>query len=318
MSGKIVKDRWAFEVMLIVLVLGITVLLHRMGVNKIVTLNLFYLPVVLSGYYLGRHSAGILAFFSALCVTIVMALDPVGLAAYATPVMMGLVVTVWAAVLGLTAILVGTLCDERAAVVEDLHEAYVGVVEVVSKYLQGAESKVKTRSSRVAELSEEVAREMNLSPKLIDDIRVSVFLHDVGNVEVTTRVLGKAIGALGADRAGKNKYTFLGTDLVHSLGTVLTDAAPLILNQDDTVRDYLVTEDRSKFLKIPLGARIIRAVRQYDALTAGGSDGARLTPAQALSRLRQETGAHESEVLNALERVVCRACPESAVELVFR
>ena len=46
---------------------------------------------------------------------VVTTLDATGFAAYSSPIMVGLAVTVWAAVLGLTALLVGTLFDARAA-----------------------------------------------------------------------------------------------------------------------------------------------------------------------------------------------------------
>jgi hypothetical protein len=320
MGSGFVKDRRAFEIMLIVVVLATTVLLTRMGVHRTVVLNLFYLPIVLTGYYLGRYSAGTLAFFAILCVTIATALDSTGLAAtYASPVMIGLVLTVWAAVLGLTALLTGTLCDERAATVKELHEAYVGVVEVVSKYLQGSESKGIRRSTRVAEICERVAREMSLSPKQGDDIRVSVLLHDLTDVEVTTRVLKKAIRVLESETSGAKKSTFRGADLIHSLGSVLRDAAPLMLNQDDRIHDCLSGEGESGPVDIPLGAKIIRAVRAYDALITSGEPGqTKLTPIKALNRLRQD--AHnpcDAAVLDAIERVACTSVPDPALEPAY-
>ena len=42
----------------------------------------------------------------------------------------------------MTALLVGSLSDERKAKVRELHEAYVGVVEVLSKYLQSANPRI--------------------------------------------------------------------------------------------------------------------------------------------------------------------------------
>ena len=100
------RDRRILEIMLIVVAMGMTFLLYRMGGYKMVILNLFYLPIVLSGYYLGRTSAGVLALLSVLAVTITATLDTTGFAAYRTPVMIGLALTVWGATLGLTAILV--------------------------------------------------------------------------------------------------------------------------------------------------------------------------------------------------------------------
>jgi HD-GYP domain-containing protein (c-di-GMP phosphodiesterase class II) len=307
MTEKLTKDRRVFDIMLIVVTVSMTYLFYRMGAYRMVALNLFFLPIVLSGFYLGRNSAGILALFCAVSVTIATAMDGTGFAAYNSPIMMGLALTVWAAVLGLTAILVGTLCDDRAAKVEELHEAYVGVVNVLTTYLQSGDPKVKARSVRVAELSQMVAEEMKLERKQIDDVRVAALLHDLGNVEITTKLISKAVDTLEADSQKVDKHTFLGVDLVHSLGSVLHGAVPLLLNQDDAVRELLSTENDVDSREIPLGAKIIRAARAYDALIGPESGKAAKTPAEVLKELRTDpSGSYDQTVLTAIERTVTR------------
>lgn len=314
MNKNLTKDHTIFEIMLVVVTLGMTYLLYRMGGYKMVALNLFFLPIVLSGYYLGRTSAGVLALFCVLSVTIATTLDSTGFASYSNPVLMGLALTVWAAVLGLTAILVGTLCDERAAKVDELHEAYVGVVEVLSKYLQSGNPKVKARSVRIAELCQLTAEEMRLSRKQIDDIRVGALLHDLGNVEITTKLISKAVDTLEADPTRSDKHTFLGMDLVHSLGMVLHGAVPLLMNQDDPARDGLAMEEEAGCQEIPLGARIIRAVRAYDALTVGDLGEAKISSERALLELRKAPPSEfDDEVLNAVERMARRSTTASSL-----
>ncbi len=302
-ATKTKKERRTFEVLLILVVLGMTSLLYQMGGHKMVILNLFFLPVVLSGYFLGRSSAGTLAMFSAVAVTIVIALDSRGFASYTSPVVIGLVVTVWAGVLGLTALLVGTLCDERAAKVKELHAAYVGVVEVLAKYLQSANPRAKIRSVRCAELSQQVAEKMRLSQKEVDDIRVGALLYDMSNVEITTKLISKAVDTIEA-HSGAHRHTFQGMDLVHSLEPVLSGAVPLLMNQDDAVHDCLAREE-GDHVSIPLGAKIIRAVRAFDELTSDESSGLPLSPRDAIAAMRRDVSAKYSDrVLRALERAV--------------
>ncbi|MCH7632593.1 MAG: hypothetical protein IIB59_05215 [Planctomycetes bacterium] len=300
-------ERYIFEGMLILVTLGLTLLLFRMGGYKMVVLNLFFLPVVLSGYFLGRTSAGTLALLSVLFATIVTTLGAGGLAAYNTPIMVGLALTVWGATLGLTAILVGTLCDERAKTIEELHAAYVGVVEVLSRYLQSANPKVRAQSLRASELCHSVATELRLPRKQVDDERVASMLHDLGNVEITTQLLTKAVGTLEADPSKTNTYTFSGMELVHSLGSVLSGAVPLLLNQDDAARECFLDEDTVEAREIPVGAHILRAVRAYEALVAGDTEPSN-SPEAALQDLRKDIAAgYDSEVLDALERHVERS-----------
>lgn len=299
------RDAYLLEAMLITLAIGISFLLYRMGAFKMVVLNLFYLPTVLAGYYLGRTNAGILALFSVLAATIAVMLDAVGFAAFTSPVMVGLALTVWGGCLGLTAILLGTLCDERAQTVRELHAAYVGVVEVLSKYLQSANPKVKARATRVAELGQDVAFHMRLSQREVDDIRVAALLYDLGNIEITTRLLSKAVDTLEASPEKFEQNTFSGMDLVHSLGSVLNSALPILLNQDDATREALASEDHALVDDPPLGAKIINAVRAYDAFTHGLAGRQRLDPDQALAELRNDvTASFDAGVLDALEQVI--------------
>ena len=305
---KLTRNRSYFEFALIAIVLGMAFVTFQLGGHKLVVLNLFYLPIILSGYFLGRASAGILALLCALAVTIATALDPAGFAAHFTPLLGALAVTVWAAVLGLAAMLIGTLCDERAAVVDELHQAYVGVVEVLSRYLQCGNPNIKGRSVRVAELSQLVAEEMKLSRKQIDDIRVGSLLFDLGNVEITTRLIARVVDTLGSSADHANKHTFAGTDLVHSLGTVLQGTAPLLMSQGDDVSGLLTTTDDWQSSDVPLGAKIIRSVRAYDVLVTGGPGGTGTTPEAAINELRSDpTNAHDENVLRAVERVVRRS-----------
>lgn len=317
MSALQTRDRRFFEIMLITVVIAMACLAAQLGGHRLVVLNLFYLPIILSGYFLGRTAGCVLALLAALAITIVTALDPSSLSAHFTPLLGGLSIAIWAAVLGLSAILIGTLCDERAATVEELHEAYVGVVEVLSKYLQGGNPKSKARSIRVAELCQLVASEMRLSRKQIDDIRVGALLYDLGNVEITTKLITKAVDTLESSPPADNKHTFVGTDLVQSLGNIFQGAMPLLATQDQNLRACLSSEDDSQLTDIPLGAKIIHSVRAYHTLAGGVPGQPKTSPQNALKELRNDpSGEHDEGVLKAIERVVHhhaqRSTPEPA------
>lgn len=297
MDGKRQQNLRAFEIMLIILIMGTTALFAQMGPYRAIVLHLFFLPIILSGYYLGRTSAGVLSLFCALCVTIASILVPTPLAAFSTPVTVALALTVWGAVLGLTAILAGTLCDERAASLRDLRKAYVGVVEVLTKYLQGGNPHFKDCSVRVAELSQLIAEELGLPQKQVDDIRVAALLHDLGSVEITTQVISKAFNALELRDV---RHTFQGTELAHSLGAVLEGALPLLASQDDELRDCL--GDATGGADLPRGAQVIRVARAYDQLVigAGASPDAH---DRALRQLRTDPlAAYDRGILDALDR----------------
>ena len=304
------KDEWYFEISLIIITVGLACLMWKVAGFKLVVLNLFYLPVVLAGFYLGRYRAGVLASLAVIVASIVTALNLHEFAAFNSPMVVGLSVTLWAAVLGLTALLVGTLSDERTKTLRDLHEAHVGVVEVLAQYLQSAHPKLKARSQRVAELSHAVAREMELPSRECDDIRVAALLYDMENIEITAKVIRRAVGDLET-QPSSSEHSFHGSELAHSLGSVLSGAFPLLLGQ----REAEPLGPNTGAHEAPRGAKIIRAVRAYDWQTremslVNGEWSA--TGQDAIDELRHDLEAnHPEAILDALECVI--ASEKSAV-----
>lgn len=300
-------NRRTLEIILILIMVALTCVLHETVGYKIIVLNLFYLPVILAAFYLGRYRAGVLAFFGVLAASVVTAFDLEDFAAYSSPLVIGLSVVVWGSVLGLAALLVGTLSDDLSSRMGELHESYVGVVEVLCCYLQSAQPRMKVRSQRIAELCQDVAVQMKLSSREVDDIRVAALLYDMENIEITARVIRKAMGDLEDEQKGTGQHTFHGTELVQSLGPVLLGAFPLVLTQADPEQCHSDLES-SRSENVPRGGRIIRAVRAYDGLLHGkwGLPGA--SPSDVIQHLRRDIEAgHPPAVLNALERVVSQA-----------
>jgi hypothetical protein len=301
--SKATHTQRTLEIFLVVIVVALMCLLHRTAGYKMIVLNLFYLPVVLTAFFLGRYRAGVLALFSVITASAVCMVDLQSFGNAASPIVIALSVTVWGAVLGLTALLVGTLSDERTAKIGELHEAYVGVVEVLARYLQSANPKLKNRSVRVAELSDAVARQMRLSEKEIDDIRIAALLQDMENIEITARVIRKAMDDLGEEDAPSAQHTFHGADLVHSLGSVMTGAFSLVLSRNKCAFSEFEDDGLQKS-NVPLGGRIIHTVRAYGMLM-DGSHRDLGGPREAIEELRRDTAAdHHPAVLHALECVV--------------
>ncbi len=250
---------------MILICVALCCLLYRVGPYRMVVLNLFYLPVVLAAFFLGRYLAGVLTLLCVVCAAMVTALDLGTLASYASPLAVGLALTIWAAVMGINAILVGTLSDERLAKIEELHDAYLGVVEVLVQYLNSADPRRCDRARKIAEISQRVAARMKFSDREIDDIRVAALLQDMDHIEVTARVIRKAVGEVAQAQRGKHlEHTFHGSDLVQALGSVLTGALPLLESRDDGLD--LEGGDAAKRLRPPLrrqGTQVIRTVRSY-------------------------------------------------------
>lgn len=302
------KNDLTLEISLVIVALAMGGLIYLMAGHKMTVLNLFFLPVVLAGFFLGRYRASILALLCVVVASAAAMVDLDGFAAYYSPVVISLSVVTWGAVLGLTAMLVGTLSDERSRKAAELHDAYVGVVEVLSKYLQGANPRLEARSSRVAELSQRVAQRMGLSAQEIDNIRVAALLHDLENIKITSQIIQKAVSDIEMDAERAEQHTFHGCDLARSLGSVLTGALPLLLGQDESLQGGLLDEETSRNAVLPVGTEVIRTVRAYDALRYGGWGQLAQTPLAAIDELiKDDRSDFDAKIIQALTAEVPRS-----------
>ncbi len=302
------QSQTSLEIILIVICLALCCLLHKVGCYRMVVLDLFFLPVVLAAFFLGRYHAGILALLAVISAAVVMSLDLDTRAAFSSPLAIGLALTTWASAMGIIAIFVGTVADERNAKIEELHDAYLGVVEVLAQYLNSADPRLGDRAQKVAAFSQKVAVQMRLSSDEIDDIRVAALLQDIDNMEVTARVIRKAVGEVShshSHRSARLEHTFNGADLVQSLGSVLTRALPLLVKSDDYLALDDVEEAGDASTGSVLGAQIIRTVRSYVTLLT--QEPGRMSPHDALDALTEDADMqHHPAVLHALTAVALR------------
>jgi response regulator RpfG family c-di-GMP phosphodiesterase len=140
---------------------------------------------------------------------------------------------------------------------------------------------------------------MRLSEREFDDIRVATLLQDIDNIEVTARVIHRAVDDL-QNSEDTEVNTFHGGDLLQSLGRVLTSALPLLACRDDGLDVSFSGEPQQRVE--PIGAAIIRAVRRFDDLTT--QDEEPFDPMEAIKSMRTELdGNYHSGVLTILEQI---------------
>ena len=293
------------ELSLVFVIVVLSIIMHQMVGFKLLSLHLFFLPIVLAGFYLGRYRAGLLALLAVISATIVTGMTIGTVQPVNSPLVTGLALLLWAAVLGLTAILVGTLSDQRAVKLVELREAHVGMVAVLTRYLQTADPNLNARSKRVARLCAKVATNLKLPQAQIDNIRVAALLQDIENIEVTTRVIRKAIIDVEGEPLDSAPHTFQGSELVESLGNVLRGAFPVLTQAQTGVAPGSAGQNDEAASKAALAARILQTVRSYDARIHGDTARNKLTPQDAIADMRKDpvTG-FEPIILEALEHAV--------------
>ena len=320
-SGSPVRslsNRW-FELLLVTIVLGVTLIAHHVVNISGVMLHFFYLPVMIAANYFGRPLAALTAVFSVLAVAIFTMLAPEHyMATVDTKATLYLTLGAWAGFLGLNALLVGSLFDQRAAHAKELRQAYLGIVEVLSKYLQAADQYTKSHSMRVASMAEAIADKLGMKQAEIENIRVGSLLHDIGKVEISTRLIQKAAGLTDTEKAEMATHTVQGAELVSSLGTILEGAVPIIMHHHDHYSASSKAEGRHGN-DIPIGARIVAVADAYDAIVTDRPYRRGRTPEEAVAIIREGSGKQfDPKVVAAFERVMATRNEETDSESSLR
>ena len=136
----------------------------------------------------------------------------------------------WGGFLTLASIAVGTLYERNERRLRDLKNAYIGVLEILLKYLESTDRYTKGHSVRVSELAMEIAIAMELPRKEVENIRVAGLLHDIGKIEVSGDVLRKAAELSSEERELMDEHTIKGAYLLTSVGSVLKEVVPIVVS----------------------------------------------------------------------------------------
>ncbi len=170
-----------FEGFLLALIIIGVLVIAGLVQYKFSFLNFFFLPVILAGYFLGKKKAVLIAVLSILLIFLYLIYQRL-LAGMTSPFSFDEVfnLAAWGGFLVLTGAIVGTLVEQRETKLNDLKQAYIGVLTILLRYLQVADE-VKPRPLRVANLAGKIAQEMGLDTREIENIKAAALLYDMGD-----------------------------------------------------------------------------------------------------------------------------------------
>ncbi|NIM50466.1 MAG: HD domain-containing protein [Gemmatimonadales bacterium] len=280
------------EGVLVLVLLGSLLFINFFVVHKFAFLLFYFLPVLMAGFYLGvRHavSAAVLVTGFAVYLTLWRPVEPgiedVGFGFWN--------LLVWSSFLVLTGAIVGKLQDRNRIQMEQLREAYVGIIQILTKYLEAADAYTKSHSERVASVSGILAEQLGLSHDEAQNVWTGALLHDIGKIEVV-ELIKKAADLDQEEKAKVDQHTLLGAQLLMTTGSILQEAIPIVLEHH---RRY---EDGGD--AIPVGARIVAVADAYDAILSDRPYRAGRMHWEAVEMLKGSAGTHfDPKVVAALE-----------------
>jgi putative nucleotidyltransferase with HDIG domain len=283
-----------FEKIIVASVLLGIVLINYFTPYKIGFLNFFYLPIIAAGYFLGQRMAVLTAVLCILIVAFFLLLFPSSFftaGVNKTYIIVSLVS--WSSFLILTSAAIGYLYEEKERKINDLRGAYMGILEILSKYLESADRYTQGHSVRVAHLSEDIARAIGLSEVEVENVRAAALLHDIGKIEISLDVLHKAAALTGEEKELVDSHTEKGARILSLVGGVLKEAVPIVSAHHkyffETEKPPSEKEEHAR-KDIPLGAAIIAVADAYDAMITDRPYRAGMQPWQAFEELEKGAG----------------------------
>jgi putative nucleotidyltransferase with HDIG domain len=211
---------------------------------------------------------------------------------------------IWSAFLILTSAALGFLYEENKRRIKDLQDAYIGVLEIMSKYLESADRYTQGHSVRVAKMSQEIAIAMHLPRAFVETVKAGALLHDIGKTEISMDIVNKAADLSSSEKNIMSSHTTKGAELLNLVGGVLKDAVPIVLAHHqyyfDPEKHFAGEEDQ-----VPLGAAIIAVADAYDAMITDRPYRKGLQPWKAYEEIEKESGHQfHPEVVKAFKAVI--------------
>jgi putative nucleotidyltransferase with HDIG domain len=272
--------------------------------EKFIILNFYYLPVLTAAYFLGRRMGVLAAVFSILAVVICILTFPQRFFVEKDTLNKIAQLSSWGGFLILASFTVGTLYEQNEQKLKELKNAYIGVLEILSKYLESTDRYTKGHSVRVSELAMQIGMAMELPRSEVENIRVAGLLHDIGKIEISGEILRKAAELSTEEKEIIEWHTVKGAYLLSAVGAVLKEVVPIVVAHHKYFADTLESNDGWR-MKIPLGARVVAVADAYDAMTTDRPYRKGMPPWEALEEIVAKTGKQfDPEVVGAFKRIV--------------
>lgn len=279
------KELWLIlSLVAIAAVLNFVVAPHR------ILLGLYTFPTIYSAYFFGRRHATLTAVASSLIVILVVHSEP---SLFTRPNLAPLPgekwyeLALWAGILIVTAYTMGTLYDNKESRIRELRETYHGILLILQHFISKDEY-TQNHSYRVSIYSTAIATRLGLGSERVEDVRAAAFLHDIGKLKVSRKILYKAAHLSEAEYREIQGHVAEGVELLSTVGGSLRRVIPIVLCHHDNFdgSGYRPTKGEN----IPLEARILSVADVYDALTSDRPYRKGMTPGEAKEAILNHAG----------------------------
>jgi putative two-component system response regulator len=185
-----------------------------------------------------------------------------------------------------------------------LKKSYFGTLMAISALTELRGAFFGERSRRVADVSRKVANFMGLSEADAQTVFIAALLHDIGKIGFTDELLRKPVNKMNVQELTLyRRHPALAADALGKIES-LKEIAAIVRYHHERYDGSGFPEGRSG-LDIPLGARIICAVSDYDDFRHGGLTALPMTQKESHRYLIEGRGRrYDPSVIDQLEPVL--------------
>ena len=201
----------------------------------------------------------------------------------------------------------GVFLKEEEKALFDSISTFTMVINAKDRYTYG-------HSLRVMEMAKNLAIRIELDPTLVQEISFGALLHDIGKVEISREVLNKPGKLNKKEWQMFYQHPIWGANIIDPLKS-LKETKNIILyhheNFDGTGYPYGIKGE-----EIPVGARLLRIVDSFDAMTTTRPYKSAMSPEQAIEELGKYAGNHYDPYLlkHFQEMILTPSCPDCDIE----
>jgi hypothetical protein len=273
-----------FEVSLIILILvgifAIAFLVHY----KFTFLNFFFLPVILSGYYLGKKRAVLTAIFCILLMVLYLLF--INLLSGTGPGLSldaGINLITWGGFLILTGAIIGIVSEQRENKIRNLRRSYFGSLEILLKYMEVADE-VKPRSLRVARLAGKMAEAAGLEKREVENIKSAALLYEAGDLPSSLPFFSEVVEFMASEvDPSESPLGDRENVMLKSAASLLKEVEPILFQYFHHYVEEAHVLDK-ELDKIPMGSVLIALADLHDRLTFN------VSPIQEAEEYRSKAG----------------------------
>ncbi|MGI6686646.1 MAG: diguanylate cyclase [Bacillota bacterium] len=188
-----------------------------------------------------------------------------------------------------------SIFDEVSLVLKEEEKELFNSISAFTMVINAKDRYTYGHSLRVMELAKNLSLRMEVKADLIQDITFGALLHDIGKVEISRQILNKPNRLNSLEWDVFRQHTIWGAEIIDPLKS-LHGVKEIVLyhheNFDGTGYPEGISGDN-----IPLGARILRIVDSYDAMTTDRPYKMAMSLDQALEELDRYSGIHYDPII---------------------